>query len=224
MSQFEKKQFSISRIERTLDISIEGWTDFYKSFDRFTESIILANRRERNPLVAGCGVIIPILFGLASIEIINTEELQLYLMVDITVAVIIYLGYGIWNLYLTKSFQNPENAIIQSITNLNALRHSFAIVTSDIEKLSEDKLDLYLLLAVLSDNSNKIRIREGLQKIIKHRLKADEVRKLLEDVIKDWDVGINSSVEAYKEVKDELDKEEWKNYHFLFKEIKESNK
>ena len=224
MSQFEKKQFSISRIERTLDISTEGWTDFYKSFDRFTESIILANKRERNPLVTGCGVIIPILFGLASIGIINTEELQLYLMVDITVAVIIYLGYGIWNLYLTKSFQNPENAIIQSITNLNALRHSFAIVTSDIEKLSEDKLDLYLLLAVLSDNSNKIRIREGLQKIIKHRWKADEVRKLLEDVIKDWDVGINSSVEAYKEVKDELDKEEWKNYHFLFKEIKESNR
>lgn len=224
MSQFEKKQFLLSRVERSLDISIEGWKNFYESFENLSKALIDANKRERNPLVVGCGAIVPILFGLVSLSVINTEELQFYLSVDITIAIIIFLGYGIYNLYLTKTLLNPDHAIIKSISYLDALRHSFAITTFELEKLSEDDLKMYLLLTILSDGSNKIRIKKELVKISKKKWSELEIRKNIDVLLKEWQVNIDDSVKAYHEVKNELDKDKWKNFQFLIQEVKDYKK
>jgi len=66
-----EKQFMIGRIQYSLNNFIEDWHYQTKSFEGLIENTFSTNRRERNAMLSACGIFIPILFGLSSIEKIN---------------------------------------------------------------------------------------------------------------------------------------------------------
>ena len=222
--EMSEKQFQIDRVDRFLDNYIECWNEFHASFNDLAEGTIDANKRERTPLLAVCGVVVTILFGLSSQNVIDNNTLSLYLAIDGIIAIGIFLGYGIYTYSLSKIFSKTEATMITSTTYLQALRSSFNAVTFDISSLSPNRIADYFVLANLTDCSNKIRIGHEFNKITKMKRIALPTRDELLRIMKDWEPALQMGLETYNNSKKEFEQKYWEGYQFLIEEIKEYSK
>ena len=221
MSSLEEKKFKIDSVNRIIDSRMEDWKEFSKSLEGLFKEMLEANKREKNPLLAVCGIVITILFSLVSLKLLELNALEYYLSWDIGIGIVIFAFYGFYNLSLTKSFIPVFSVINNSITNVQAHRIAFIASTYEIEKVDNELIDAHYLMTYLIDSSNKIRIRTEMNRLANKKTIGKIIKQELNRITKLWETGISQSVELYKKVKDEFEKESWKDYGLLIKEVKE---
>lgn len=218
----EEKQFKIARIDRMIDNLLEDWKEFHISFNALMEEILAANKREKNPLLAVCGVFLTIIFGLASIQIIDTKTLEFYLFVDAGVAVAIFLGYGIYTWSLTNVFRKSASTIIYATATMSGHRIMFNEAIYDITKINSQTIDEFFLITPLLEASIKIKVRNELLKMANMKRIGPPISKELKRITGEWDRGFLESGKIYQQNRDKFDKEYWKSYQPYLEELKNS--
>jgi hypothetical protein len=216
----DEKQFKIEKIENFIDYLLDEWHNVDNNIDNLIKKIMNDNKRNKNSALASCGVFLTILFGLVSVKMIDASTLEFYLLIDLGVAVTIFMVYGLYTYSLAKIFANAGFAIINSITNLSAHRLAVNGIAYNIKKLENETIDYYYLVTFLIDGSNKIRVRNEIAKITQMKRIPIFVRKDLTKEIASWKTGILNSAKIYETTKDEFNKENWKDYQPLVAEIK----
>lgn len=209
----------VERIQYSLSNFLEDWRDYTKSFEVSSESLISANKRERNAILGGCGVFITILFGLASIDTINNETLEFYLIIDSAIAIIVFTIYGVYNLKLTMMFRDIQSSFNSAIAYLDALRGSFGAISFEIDDTNESELRIIFYLVRITDGANKIRVQNELIKASKKKWLHKDIRNEYLRIVNEWVPNIEASSKIYDTFKEELNKEDWKNYQFLIQPI-----
>ena len=169
--------------------------------------------------MAVCGIAVTILFGLGSLNIITTEQLQYYLSIDTGIAITIFIGYGIWNFSITRAFIKPEYAIIKATSYLGSFQNHFIAISYDINKVDLGKLEDLFVFVMLIEGSNKILVYNELTKITKMKRMGKFVQEEIQKVIGEWETGISDAIKAFQEIKNELEKEEWKEYKPLIENL-----
>jgi len=219
MSEFEKKVFKINQTEKIISSFMSGWKNYYDSFTELREELIKTNWRERNPILAVCGFVASVLLGFLSIGSINMEQFQIYLAVDGIVALLVFVGYGLYNFMLMKSTLSIEKSFIGVIGNLEGLRNHYLVLTYDIDSIHLSKLEDFAVFAVLAEGSSKIRMYNELSKFSKLKRLPKEVQNEVSRSIQVWMVGIENSIKSFEEIKEEFEKEEWKDYRLFIQDL-----
>jgi len=219
-----EKQFMIGRIQYSLNNFIEDWHYQTKSFEELIENTFSTNKRERNAILSACGIFIPILFGLSSIEKINTESLEFYLILDAVIGISVFALYGIYNLLMTKLFFEIQGSFNTTIAHLNALRGSFGVISFEISDTPESELRTIFYLARIVNGSGRIRVGNELIRASNKKRLHPELKNEFRRVANEWTPDIDTSKKIYETFKDELNKKNWENFQFLIQPIKDYKK
>lgn len=180
MAHEDAKQWIASRIDYKHEIYLEELSVEESRLDSISNSIYERIKNGRNYLLSVTGIILTILLGFLSANILDHPGFYMYLGIDLFCGFIVFIITNKISSYCETMFGVFSEIYIDAQIKISYSRSVFANLTDNLEKTSTEYLQNYSLFVPILLDSALVPLYIAMDKMSNNIFLADE-RKTIQD-------------------------------------------
>lgn len=177
----DAKQWFVSRIDYKHDIYLEELSVEESRLDSISNSIHEGVKNGRNYLLSVVGIVLTILLGFLSANIIDHLGFYLYLGIDLFCGFIVFIITNKISSYFEQMFSTFSEIYTDAQMKISYSRTIFANLTDNLEKTSTDYLQNYSLFVPVLLDSALVPLYAALEKMSTNIFLSEDQRKPIKD-------------------------------------------